>query len=32
MQFNYYMPTRILFGAGRLKELATTPYLPGKKP
>lgn len=31
MQFNYYMPTRILFGAGRLKELATTPYLPGKK-
>ena len=29
--FHYYMPTRILFGPGRLKELATTPYLPGKK-
>jgi alcohol dehydrogenase len=29
--FNYYMPTRILFGAGKLKELATTTYLPGKK-
>jgi len=25
------MPTRILFGPGRLKELATTPYLPGKR-
>ncbi len=31
MTFDYYMPTRILFGAGRLRELATTPYLPGKK-
>jgi len=31
MNFNYYMPTRILFGPGKLKELATTPYLPGKK-
>lgn len=31
MNFNYYIPTRIIFGQGRLKELATTPYLPGKK-
>lgn len=31
MNFNYYLPTRILFGPGKLKELATTPYLPGKK-
>jgi len=31
MNFSYYMPTRILFGSGKLKELATTPYLPGKK-
>ena len=30
-EFNYYMPTRILFGPGKLKELATTPYLPGRK-
>jgi len=30
--FNYYMPTRILFGAGKLQELAKTEYLPGKKP
>jgi alcohol dehydrogenase len=31
MEFNYFMPTRILFGIGKLKELAKTPFLPGKK-
>lgn len=31
LNFNYYMPTRILFGCGKLQELATTPFLPGKK-
>jgi len=25
------MPTRIIFGAGELTKLSTTPYLPGKK-
>ncbi len=30
LAFSYYMPTRILFGAGRLKELATV-SLPGKR-
>jgi len=29
--FSYYMPTRILFGAGKLKELETSNYIPGKK-
>jgi alcohol dehydrogenase len=29
--FNLFMPTRIIFGPGKLKELSTTPYLPGKK-
>jgi len=29
--FTYYMPTRIVFGCGKLQELRTTPYLPGKK-
>lgn len=29
--FNYFMPTRIIFGVGNLKELATTQFLPGKK-
>jgi alcohol dehydrogenase len=29
--FGYYMPTRILFGCGKLNELATTPFLPGRK-
>lgn len=29
--FSYYMPTRILFGSGRLQELSHTPYLPGKR-
>jgi alcohol dehydrogenase len=29
--FTYYMPTRVIFGCGKLSELATTPYLPGKK-
>ena len=31
LDFSYYMPTRILFGCGKLKELKSTPYLPGKK-
>ena len=31
LKFNYYMPTRIIFGAGELNVLSTTPYLPGKK-
>ncbi len=31
LDFAYYMPTRILFGCGKLKELASTPYLPGKR-
>lgn len=30
MHFDYYIPTKILFGRGRLKELATA-ALPGKK-
>ena len=30
MHFDYYIPTKILFGCGRLKELATA-ALPGKK-
>jgi alcohol dehydrogenase len=31
LDFSYYMPTRIIFGPGKLGELADTPYLPGKK-
>jgi len=31
LNFSYYMPTRILFGCGRLAELGTTPFLPGRK-
>jgi alcohol dehydrogenase len=31
LQFNYFMPTRILFGAGKLNQLAKASYLPGKK-
>lgn len=31
LNFSYYMPTRILFGCGRLQDLGTTPFLPGKK-
>jgi alcohol dehydrogenase len=31
LDFSYYMPTRILFGCGKLKELGTTLFLPGKK-
>jgi alcohol dehydrogenase len=31
LDFNYFIPTRILFGAGKLKQLAKTPHLPGKK-
>lgn len=29
--FTYYMPTRVIFGAGKLAELATTPHFPWKK-
>ena len=29
MHFNYYMPTRVIFGRGRLKELAKAEF-PGK--
>lgn len=31
LNFNYFIPTRILFGAGKLKQLANARYLPGKK-
>jgi len=31
MEFNYFIPTRIIFGAGKLQELAKTRFLPGKK-
>jgi len=31
LDFSYYMPTRIIFGCGKLNELKTTPYLPGNK-
>jgi len=31
LNFMYNMPTRLIFGAGKLAELAETPYLPGKK-
>jgi alcohol dehydrogenase len=31
LDFSYYMPTRILFGCGKLKELGTTLFLPGKR-
>lgn len=31
LSFAYHMPTRILFGPGKLEKLATAPYLPGKK-
>ncbi len=31
LDFNFYMPTRILFGAGKLNELAKVSYLPGKR-
>ena len=31
LNFSYYMPTRILFGCGKLQELGTTPFLPGQK-
>ncbi len=29
--FTFYMPTRVIFGAGKLAELATTPHFPWKK-
>lgn len=31
LDFCFYLPTRIIFGAGRLKDLATTRHIPGKK-
>ncbi len=31
INFLFHMPTRIIFGPGKLKELGTTTYLPGKK-
>jgi alcohol dehydrogenase len=31
MNFVYYMPTRLIFGPGKLSELATTPHFPWKK-
>jgi alcohol dehydrogenase len=31
LDFSYYMPTRIIFGCGKLNELKKTPHLPGKK-
>jgi alcohol dehydrogenase len=31
LNFNCYMPTRILFGCGKLRELSTTRFLPGQK-
>src|SRR3989339_432383 len=31
LNFAFYMPARVLFGCGKLKELGTTPFLPGKK-
>jgi len=29
--FTYYMPSRLIFGVGKLDELATTPWFPWKK-
>lgn len=31
LDFTFYIPTRIIFGCGKLNELRTTPYLPGKR-
>jgi alcohol dehydrogenase len=31
LDFTYYMPTRILFGRGKVRELASTPFLPYHK-
>jgi len=31
LNFTCYMPTRILFGCGKLNDLRTTPFLPGNK-
>jgi alcohol dehydrogenase len=31
LEFSLYMPTRVLFGCGKLTELGTTPFLPGRK-
>lgn len=31
LDFSLYMPTRVLFGCGKLAELGTTPFLPGRK-
>jgi len=29
--FTYYMPTRLVFGPGKAGDLATTPFLPGRR-
>ncbi|MHC4745206.1 MAG: iron-containing alcohol dehydrogenase, partial [Planctomycetota bacterium] len=31
LDFCYYVPTRILFGCGKVEELGSTAYLPGSK-
>jgi len=31
LDFTFYIPTRIIFGCGKLNELRRTPYLPGKR-
>ncbi|GFM37051.1 iron-containing alcohol dehydrogenase [Desulfovibrio psychrotolerans] len=31
INFQFHMPTRIIFGPGKLNELGTTPHLPGRK-
>jgi alcohol dehydrogenase len=31
LSFSCYLPTRIIFGPGKLRELADTPHIPGKK-
>lgn len=31
LHFDYYMPTRLLFGPGKLKELGKTPFIPQGK-
>ncbi|HQB29552.1 MAG TPA: iron-containing alcohol dehydrogenase [Syntrophales bacterium] len=30
-RFNFFIPTRILFGPGKLADLGSTPFLPGKR-
>ena len=31
LNFTYYMPTQLIFGADTLKELGQTPFLPAKR-